>query len=108
MWYIPSEGEQQCQDPFPLFWYTAKALICGQEGVVNCEATCTSALGALMRFIAAGEAWGVNLLSQEYAESTTMGLDQGGRELKRLHPQYPEMQYMTEAEAGSPGHSRSF
>lgn len=50
----------------------------------------------------------MNLLSQEYAESTTMGLDQGGRELKRLHPQHPEMQYMTEAEAGSPDHSRKF
>lgn len=50
----------------------------------------------------------MNLLSQEYAESTTMGLDQGGRELKKLHPQHPEMQYMTKAEAGSPGHSKKF
>lgn len=54
MWCIPSEGEQQCQEPSPLFWYIAKALICGQKGVVNYEATCTSALGALMKFIAAG------------------------------------------------------
>lgn len=39
-----------------------------------------------------GVGWGgVNLLSQEYAEPTTVGLDQGDRELKKLHPQDPDM-----------------
>lgn len=48
-----------------------------------------------------GEGKGEHLLSEEYAEPTTVGLDQGEGELKKLQPQDPETQYMTKAEAYS-------